>query len=308
MTLYAGFDLGGTQLKYGVIDHKNNVILSDRVDTPKDIEDLMRLLHTLWKKCEKKAPESIRAAGFGFPGIFSRKDKKILQSPNYPALDNYDLFSAIKSFMPVPFFMNNDANLAAYGEFTAGGGEDCESMVLLTIGTGVGGGVILNNRLWQGECGFAGEVGHIVVNPDGDKCSCGSWGCLEQEVSSDKIARNYRELKPGTQVRTSKEVFEKAGEGDKEAVKAFDKAGRYLGLALSILINVLNPEAIILGGGVMKAGHFLLDPALEEAEKRAFTDSFTCTKIREARLGNRAGFVGCAAFARQVDEKQSFPV
>ncbi len=308
MTLDAGFDLGGTQLKYGIIDQNNNVILHDKVDTPEDIDDLMRLLAEVWGKLERKAAGSIGAAGFGFPGIFSRKKKMILQSPNYPPLDNFDLSSAISAFLPVPFFINNDANLAAFGEFTAGGGEDCNSMVLLTIGTGVGGGVILNNRLWQGECGFAGEVGHIVVNPDGDKCSCGSWGCLEQEVSSDKITRNYRELKPGTQARTSRAVFEKAEAGDKEAVRAFGKAGRYLGIALSILINVLNPEAIVLGGGVMKAGRFLLDPALEEAEKRAFTDSFKCTKIREARLGNRAGFIGCAAYARQVDEKQSFPV
>lgn len=298
MTLYAGFDLGGTQLKYGIIDQTNSVILHDKVDTPEDIDGLMSLLRQLWVKLPRETSKPIRAAGFGFPGIFSLKKKQILQSPNYPALNNYDLSSALSSFIPVPFFMNNDANLAAYGEFTAGGGEDCESMVLLTIGTGVGGGVILSNRLWQGECGFAGEVGHIVVNPEGDKCSCGSWGCLEREVSGEKIARNYRELKPDARVRTSREVFEQAEAGDSDAVKAFEKAGRYLGSALSILINILNPEAIVLGGGVMKAGRFLLDPALEEAEKRAFTASFKCTKIREARLGNQAGFIGCAAYAR----------
>jgi glucokinase len=298
MTLYAGFDLGGTQLKYGIIDQDNKVILHDRVDTPQDIDSLMTLMRSLWEKLENSTREPIQAAGFGFPGIFSRKEKKILQSPNYPALNNYDLFSAISSFMPVPFIMNNDANLAAYGEFAAGGGEDCESMVLLTIGTGVGGGVILGNRVWEGECGFAGEVGHIVVNPDGDKCSCGSWGCLEREVSGDKIARNYRELNPDARARTSREVFEQAEAGDSDAVKAFEKAGRYLGLALSILINTLNPEAIVLGGGVMKAGRFLLDSALKEAKTRAFTASFECTKIREARLGNHAGFIGCAAYAR----------
>ncbi len=117
-------------------------------------------------------------------------------------------------------------------------------------------------------------------------------------MSGDKIAGNYLELNPDSQVRTSQDVFEKAGEGDPGAVQAFEKAGRYLGIALSILINVLNPEAIILGGGVMKAGRFLLDPALEEAENRAFTASFQCTKIREARLENQAGFIGSAVYAR----------
>jgi glucokinase len=290
--------MGGTNLKYGVINQNNQSIFHGKVDTPENVKKLMGTLQSLWEKLRKQAAEPIRSAGFGFPGIFSRSEKKILQSPNYPGLNGYDLHPALSEFVSVPFIMNNDANLAAYGEFAAGGGEDCESMVLLTIGTGVGGGVILNNRLWQGECGFAGEVGHIVVNPDGDKCSCGSRGCLEQEVSADKIVRNYREFNPESGVRTSEEVFEKARQGDKDAVKAFRKAGHYLGIALSILINVLNPEAVVLGGGVMKAGSFLLDPALEEAESRAFTASFKCTKVREARLGNRAGFIGCAAYAR----------
>ncbi|MFW6136593.1 MAG: ROK family protein [Candidatus Aminicenantaceae bacterium] len=298
MTVYAGVDMGGTQLKYGIINQNNQVIWHSRVDTPEHMGGLMPLLRSLWERLQKRTPERIRAAGFGFPGIFSRREKKILQSPNYPGIDNYDLSSALSEFIRVPFIMNNDANLAAYGEFSAGGGKDCGSMVLLTIGTGVGGGVILNNRLWQGECGFAGEVGHIVVNPDGDPCLCGSRGCLEREVSGDKIAGNYLELNSDSQVRTSRHVFKKAGEGDPGAVQAFEKAGRYLGIALSILINVLNPEAIILGGGVMKAGRFLLDPALEEAERRAFTASFQCTKIREARLGNQAGFIGSAVYAR----------
>jgi len=299
MPFYAGFDLGGTQLKYGLIDENNEVVFDAKVNSPKRILDLLELLKHVWEELNNRENRSIVAAGFGFPGIFSLKEQKIFQSPNYPDIDNFKLLPALSRFIKVPLFVNNDANMAAYGEFKAGAGRNHLSLVLLTIGTGVGSGIILNGKLWQGVCGYAGELGHITVNPKGDKCKCGSQGCLETEVSAPKIVRNYKSFSRSGGKITSEEVFLLAKKGDKAACKAFSLAGFYLGIGLSIAINLLNPEKILLGGGVMKSESFLLSPAIEEARRRSYRASFECCSIEKASLGNKAGFIGAAFWAKE---------
>jgi glucokinase len=188
--------------------------------------------------------------------------------------------------------------MAAYGEFQAGAGQGVESLVLLTIGTGLGSGIILQRNLWQGAGGFAGELGHVTVNPEGDTCRCGSRGCLETEVSSLKIIKNYQDLSGERKTMTSEDVFYLAQDGKETASRAFEIAGRFLGIGVSILINMLNPEKILLGGGVMKSGNFLLQPALKEARFRSYKASFDSCRIEKAILGNRAGFIGNALWAR----------
>jgi len=297
-SLYAGFDLGGTQLKYGLISQTGDIVFEGKAGTPPDVVNLMRLLETVWEELAGMHP-TIGAAGFGFPGVFNLKEQRIRQSPNYPDIDNFDLRPALDRFMNVPYWINNDANMAAFGEFRGGSGRGAQTMVLLTIGTGVGSGLILNGELYQGSCGFGGELGHAVVNPDGDVCNCGSYGCLETEVSASKIVKNYKGLSESTDDLTSEDVYKKSIKGDQAAREAFAAAGRYLGIGLALAINLLNPERIILGGGVMKAGDLLHQPAIREAERRSFKDSFNCCSIVEAELGNRAGFVGSAHWARR---------
>ena len=301
MSLYAGFDLGGTQLKYGLINEDYRITYDSKVDTPDKTPQLFQLMEKLWLELQKKEQkEKIAAVGFGIPGIYSTKKNKILQSPNYPEIDNLDIKNLLEKFIPVPFKINNDANMAAYGEFKAGAGQGSDSIVLLTIGTGVGGGIILKKTIWQGECGFAAEVGHIIVNHSGELCNCGNRGCLETEVSGPKIVRNYLNLIQEDKKLTAKDVASLAKKGDPNALQAFNQAGYFLGIGLGTIINMLNPDKIILGGGIMKSSSLLLTPAVKEAAKRSFKASFNCCQILKAQLGNKAGIIGSAAWAKDT--------
>lgn len=299
MSLFAGFDLGGTQLKYGLVDAKGKILFSSKANTPPSIEELINLLKRIWENLKRREKEPIAACGFGFPGIFNIEEQKIYQSPNYPELDHFDLRPSLSQFIDVPFWVNNDANMAAFGEFKLGADQGVKSMILLTIGTGVGTGIILDGKLWQGKCGFAGELGHASVNPDGERCKCGSQGCLETEVSAPKIARNYKELKKIKKEISAEEVYRRAKRGDNVARRVYAMAGHFLGIGLSIAINLLNPEKILLGGGVMKSADYLLPHALEEARKRSYQASFECCSIEKAALGNKAGFIGAALWAKE---------
>ena len=303
MSLYAGFDLGGTRLKYGLIDSKKKIVFEEKTSSPSKIKDLLHLLKKLWEDLKKREKKGIKAVGFGFPGIFSLEEQRILQSPNYPELDNFELIPALSRFIEVPFWVNNDANMAAFGEFKCGAGQGVQSLIFLTIGTGVGSGIILDGNLWKGKCGFAGELGHVTVHPDGDMCNCGCQGCLETEASAPKIVKNYNSLKKTEEEISAEEVFRRAKAGDKAARQAFALAGKYLGIGLSIAINLLNPEKILLGGAVTAAGDFLLSPALEEVRKRSYRASFKCCSIEKASLGNKAGFIGAALWAREQSVK-----
>jgi len=298
MQLYAGFDLGGTQLKYGLVDVEGSVILDNTVKSPQKTEDLFPLFKTLLGNFTETQQQALQAVGLALPGIFSQQEQKIIQSPNYPSLDGKELVPLLNPFIHKPFFINNDANLAAYGEYCQGAGKGAQSLVLLTIGTGVGSGIILDGRIWQGACGFAGELGHVCVNPEGDRCNCGSRGCLETEVSAAKIASLYRRFSRSEKGISSKSVFLAAKKGDKAALQAFAHVGYYLGIGLSLTVNFLNPEKILLGGGVMESSEFLMPPALEEAKKRAYSASFACCRIERTQLGNKAGFIGAALWAR----------
>ena len=298
MEVFAGFDLGGTDLKYGLIDQDHNLVFHDKISSPERASELVRLLRSLWETLNKRAKSSIRSVGFGFPGIYSAREKKILQSPNYQGIENYDFISALSEFIPVSFQVDNDANVAAYGEYKSGAGRGAHSMVLLTIGTGLGTGIVLQGKLWQGACGFAGELGHAPVRPQGDRCKCGSQGCLETEVSAQKIILNYQKNTGSQHSYSSQEIYQKAQQGDQNAIEAFSEAGRFLGIGIAIAINLLNPDKIIIGGGVMNAADLLLPPAHAEAQRRSYRAAFDCCTIEQATLGNQAGFIGAACWAK----------
>jgi len=322
VAVYAGFDLGGTQLKYGLIDAEGRILFKDKAPTPATIEGLLDLIGMLWTGLKKKSPGKIEAAGFGIPGIYDLKTNRVLQSPNYGGLDNFELIPAVARRLDVPFWVDNDANMAAYGEWAHGAGRGVSSMVLLTVGTGIGGGLILGGNLWRGGRGYAGEVGHIIVNPDGARCTCGLQGCLEAESSAGAIVRKYAALTRTADVVTSsaitssaitaedvtaEDIYNRAKGGEKAAREAFARAGYYLGIGLGILINLLNPEKILLGGGVMTTGEYLLAPAVEEAARRSYRASFAACSIERAGLGNDAGIIGAASWAREnLPRSESF--
>ena len=297
-SLDAGFDLGGTRLKYGLVGRDGRLVQKGRVETPGSMGELLSELERLWGLLRKDLRGKVRSCGFGFAGFYSRKDRRILHSPNYPGLDGYPLVPAFRKFIDVPFRIDNDANMAAYGEFCHGAGRGARSLVLLTVGTGIGSGIVLDGKLWQGAGGFAGEIGHITVNPEGEACKCGGRGCLETEASAPKIVRRYRDLTGRADVADSKDVYRLARAGDRAAVESFRRCAYYLGIGLGIVINLLTPEKILIGGGVASAGKLLLGPAVEEARRRSHRVSFAGCRIERAALGNDAGLIGAAAWAR----------
>jgi glucokinase len=298
MPLYAGLDLGGTQLKYGLLDDRLDLVFKSKAPTPPTMTGLLELFGKLWEELRQKERRTIEAVGFGIPGIFSLKEQKIYQSPNYSDLDGFDLRPAIARFIKVPFWIDNDANIAAYGEYLCGAGKGVRHLLLLTLGTGVGSGIIIDGELLHGSCGFAAEMGHIVVNPDGERCNCGSHGCLETEAAAGPIVRNYHELTRSADSLTAEDIAKRAREGDAAARKSFERAGYYLGIGLGIAINLLNPEKILIGGGVMDSGDLILPHALAEAGRRSYRASFACCSIERASLGNDAGWMGAAAWAK----------
>jgi len=294
----AGFDIGGTRLKYGLIDSEGRLVFKGQTRSPEAMAEILGVLEETWALLKRKAPGPVRSCGFGIAGFYSRKEKKILQSPNYPGLNGYPLVPAFRKFIDVPIRIGNDANMAAYGEFAHGAGRGAQSLVLLTIGTGIGSGIILDGKLWEGEGGYAGEIGHITVNPEGAPCPCGGRGCLETEASAPSIVKNYQALTKRTDVADSRDVYLLAKTGDPAALESFRKCAYYLGIGLGIVINLLNPEKILIGGGVVSAGKFLLGPAVEEARRRSHPISFAGCRIEKASLGNDAGLAGAAAWAR----------
>lgn len=304
MSLTAGFDIGGTEIKFGLVDKKGRVWFKGSAATPSDVKQLGETLASIWTRMKRQAGRKrILAAGFGFPGIFSPEKEQIIQSPNYPGLDNLRLRPFLQPYFDVPFFLDNDANLAAYGEWAVGAKGKPLSLVHLTLGTGIGSGIILEGRVWHGGAGFAAEIGHVIVNHEGELCRCGNKGCLETEASGPAIARHYRMFSGGKEFLDAKEVARLAKKGDTAARRSFNRAGYFLGIGLGIIISILNPEIIVMGGGVMASGQLLLNPALHEARQRCFRAAYASTVIRRAVLENDAGFIGAGLIARTKLEK-----
>jgi len=299
MAVTAGFDLGGTQLKYGLVDDQGTVLYKDKAPTPPSIGEFLDRLAGLWADLKALSPEPIGAAGFGFPGIYDVCLGRIRQSPHCAGLEEFDLGPALARVLDAPFIIDNDANLAALGEWTHGAGRGTSSLVVMTIGTGVGSGIILEGRIWAGSRGFAGEIGHVSIRPDGLDCPCGNRGCLETEVSARALIRRYRDFSADPGPITSEEIYRRAAAGDEAARRSFLEAGISLGLGLGMIINVLNPEMILIGGGIMTAGDLLLDPAIAEAGRRSYRAGFEACAIGRTALGNDAGLIGAAVRAAQ---------
>lgn len=294
---YAGFDLGGAQLKYGVVDETGKVLSHAEAETPPDIAGLKKLIKDSWQELRDRHGPLI-SVGFGLPGLFSQTRQMIVRSPHCEILEGFDFEAMVARLLDVPFIIDNEANLAAYGEYAAGAGRTARSLVLITVGSGIGTGIIFEGKIWRGACGFAGELGHVTIRPAGFRCRCGRRGCLETEVSASRIVKEYLKRGRSRKELTAADVCRKAESGDPAAVEAFTRAGRALGIGIAAVINLLNPEKILLGGGIMGAGEFLLGPARDEAARHGYRATYACCRIEKASLGNFAGFIGAALYAR----------
>jgi glucokinase len=298
-----GVDLGGTNLRTALLSSDGEV--HDKRKESTNASDgwkkvVARLVEAIASQQESAAQRglTVAAVGVGAPGVIKIDTGIVVKSPNFPDWNNLPLKDELEKAVRVPVVIENDANAAALGEQWRGAGRDVSSMILLTLGTGVGGGIVLNNKIWQGADGMAGEIGHMTLIPDGRRCGCGNTGCLEMYASARGIVQSYQEaVAPASPCITSAEVYQAARSGDATARRVMKDMGRMLGIGIANLINIFNPEMIVIGGGVRDAWPLFIDATREEIRKRAFEAPAERTAIMPSLLGDDAGMVGAAAVA-----------
>ena len=313
MTLTCGVDVGGTKIAGGVVDPEGNVLAHSTVQSPADhVEAIEDAIVDLVNKLRTDHP--VEAVGVGAAGYVDRSRSKVLLAPNL-AWRDIDLRAELEPRLDVPVLIENDANAAAWGEFTYGAGHDVDDLLLVTVGTGIGGGVVLDGQLYRGAFGVAGEVGHLRVVRDGQLCGCGKHGCFEQYASGSALVRNARaaaasgghaadavvERAGGDPDRIDgKMITDAAQEGDAFAIEQLANLGRWLGEGIAALATVLDPAAVAIGGGVSEAGDLILEPLrVAFAKHLSGLPHRPLAEIRSATLGNRAGLIGAADLARR---------
>jgi glucokinase len=299
---YLGLDIGGTFVKAGLVDETGRVIESRRAHTAiDDLNAFVSNLSELIREFQKST--AIDAVGLGVPGLRNSRTRIIETAPNIPCLRKVNLEQLVADQVQIRCVSENDANAAAYGEFLCGPGAGLQHMAMLTLGTGVGSGFVLNGNLFTGASGYAPEFGHTVLrakpygNDEGRPCGCGNRGCVEAFVSATGIVTTAKEHgMSGT--LTSEGIFDAATQGDPTAMEVFKETGEYLGIACANLINLLNLEMIVIGGGVMAAGDLLLNTARAAAKRYAFPSPFADCRIERSSLWPDAGVIGAALLAR----------
>ncbi|MEK6776196.1 MAG: ROK family protein [bacterium] len=312
-----GADLGGTNIRVGAISLQGKILHFRKESTnPENGKDLviLKLISMLEKTILKEKEQGRKPVvlGIGTPGVILIKQGTVVSSPNLPDWINVPLKKIVGREIGLPVIVENDANAAAFGEQWVGSGKNANSMICMTLGTGVGGGIILNRRIWHGEDGMAAEVGHTTVNPDGPQCKCGNTGCLEVYASATGIVSEvkrrlkreestlkdlYREKEGEI---TAEDVFRSAKAGDPLSRRVIQQMGRYLGIGIANLVNIFNPELIVLAGGVTAAWNDFMPIVQEEVRARAFEIPRDRARIVKAKLGDHAGIIGAAGVALQM--------
>jgi len=291
-----GVDLGGTNLRAAAISREGEVLsrISGRAHLREGREAVIVDMVTSIEKIRDELGQNNRIAGIGIAVAgFIQLDKGIIVgSNNLPQFEGYALRDDIERRLGTQVILENDANAAALGEKWRGAGRDVDDLVLLTLGTGIGGGIVSCGRVLHGCAGMAGEVGHITVVPTGNPCGCGNQGCLEKHASATAIASMARVML-GEDL-TSEEVYKRAVAGDERAKRIFELMGSYLGIALATLVNIFNFPLYLLSGGPLPAWDLFAPTMFAETERRSFTYRHAKTRIEKAILGNEAGLYGAA--------------
>jgi glucokinase len=311
---YIGVDLGGTNIKAGLVTEKARVLARTSIPTEADggpDHVLARIAEAALSVCKSSgiSKDLIGGVGIGSPGTLDIKAGIVRFPPNLPGWRNVPVVERVSELTGFKAVLENDANAAAWGEFWAGAASDVHSMVMFTLGTGVGGGIIIDDVLLHGNTDSAAEIGHITIEADGRKCPCGNWGCLEAYASANSMARRFVEAvdagEPSTLAAkarsggkiTSKMIYEAALAGDALANRIFGETGNYLGIGIVNMLHTLNPARVVLSGGMIAAGELLMRPVRETVEKRAIPDARRNCDIVFATLGEDAGFIGGAGCA-----------
>jgi glucokinase len=307
---FIGIDLSGLKLRAATVS--GDGVIAERREAPVEPNDLVAQVTSVVNDL-RQATKSIGAVGIAIPGLVNRQNDRVIASRYLPATVHAPLHAELMVKTGLRVELENDANAGAYGEYKVGAGRGSRDLFYITIGQGIGGAIILDGKLWTGASGFAGEVGHITIDTEGSECQCGNLGCLETVASGPNIVRRAKErLHQDSTSSLSKLALNKeftaddlareATEGDDFALMMLERTGKYIGTGVASIINLLNIERIVLGGGVMQAGDLLLKPIIEEAKMRAFQPCFEATTIVAAMLGNDAATIGAAMLARDAAE------
>lgn len=311
-----GIDIGGTKIAAGLVDKEGKVFFKLRreVATCESAEDGINLMLQMTEELiSQTTKDKILGIGIGAAGPLNRETGVLILPPNLPNWHNLQLVTPFQERFGLKTMLENDANAAALGEFVFGAGKGAQDMIYITVSTGIGGGLILNGQLYHGHSDGAGEIGHQTLKADGHLCGCGNHGCLEALSSGTAIARMAREeianfpeslinkLTNSDSIKINAEIVVKSAMAkDPLAVKIIEFATYYLGIGIANLVNTLNPERIIIGGGVSKAGEMIFEPVRRVVSQRAMKPLAEKVQILPAQLGDEVGIVGAAAIIWQA--------
>jgi glucokinase len=318
--LAIGIDLGGSKILAAVIDRQGQVLSADRSTTPasKGHEAVIRSIVASANSALEGAsvsPSQWIAVGVGAPGLVNPETGIVATSPHLPGWCDISLRDLIQERLGKRTFLINDANAAAIGELCFGAARNARNFIYITLSTGIGGGIVIDGKVYSGAIGAAGEVGHMTIYDDGPQCNCGNRGCWEALASGTALAREARQrigegactsiLKcaggQGEKI-TAEAVHRAAKQGDGLARELIERTGYYVGVGLANLINIFNPELIVIGGGLSNIGDMLFEPALRVAGERAYQAAFRAVRFAPAELGANSGVIGAAAHARREIE------
>lgn len=301
-----GVDLGGTNLRVAAIEESGQIL--DRVSTPVAYDSgpehvISRIVDIIHKVRSSIASDGLRGVGIGVPGFIDIDAGVVVGTANLPGFEGFPIRDEIQTHLGTNIILENDANAAALGEKWMGAGRDVQNLILLTLGTGIGGGIIINGQILHGFLGMAGEFGHMTVFPDGNPCGCGNCGCLEKHASATAVAAMGRMMHFGRDT-TSAKVYDLAVAGNERAKWVFEAMGRALGIAIASLINAFNFPLYLLSGGPLPAWDFFAPSMFGEIRKRSFTFARSGTRVEKGLLGADAGLFGAAYLPLQSHAKR----
>ena len=308
-----GIDVGGTNVKIALVDDNGKIIYSNSVPTyakmgyEYTVNNIKQAIKDLMKETNT-TPSDIEGIGFDFPGQVDCKTGVVKLAPNIPGWVNVPIAQMIEDEFHIPTRIDNDVRCAALGELKFGAGKGCENFICITVGTGIGSGIVINGKVVRGATNAAGELGHIKLQMNGGPiCGCGDTGCLEAFASGPAIVAMAQEYIKGGKSTKFREmaaveggeitpymVAKAAEEGDPVAKRIFEIVGEYIGIGLTSVINLLNPERVIIGGGVAESGELLLGPIRKTIKERAMVVAGNAVEIVPAQLGNSAGVIGAS--------------
>lgn len=296
-----GIDIGGTSLKCGVVDEQGEILFSFIVSL-KDVKteaEIITLMVNAITQCEDQLKEPIVGIGIGFPGLIEN-DVIIGGGVNLPGFEQLPLGKILKDLTGHNAVIDNDANLMGLAELMYGAAKDSSDAIFLTIGTGIGGAILINKRLYGGYNNRGGELGHTVIQQNGIPCACGGIGCLENYASVTALIKYYKSQNTSTQENIDgKTIIEKYLSGENHALKTMQHHFDYLAAGIVNFVNIFSPQKVIIGGGISEAGQFYIDELTQRVKTFALPVAFAHTTIVAADLGNKAGLLGACANAFQ---------